>query len=253
VLDGVRFTYPGTTRHVLEDVSIRIPAGAAVAVVGENGAGKTTLAKLLTRMYEPDTGAILIDGVPLAELSVEPWRVRTTATFQDFARYELRAGHVVGIGDLPRFEDDEVVLDALTRAGADHLLDALDEGLDTLLGKSFDGGRELSGGQWQNLALGRGRMREDPLLLVLDEPTASLDAPTEHALFERYLAATSEARARSGAITMIVSHRFSTVRRADLILVLNEGRIVEHGSHEQLIAARGLYAELFDLQASAYR
>jgi len=224
-----------------------------VAIVGENGAGKTTLAKLLTRMYEPDSGEIRIDGVALHDLSVDAWRARTTATFQDFARYELRAGHVVGIGDLPRHEDDALVLDALTRAGADHLLDSLDEGLDTLLGKSFEGGRELSGGQWQNLALGRGRMRDDPLLLVLDEPTASLDAPTEHALFERYLTATSEARARSGAITMIVSHRFSTVRRADLILVLDGGHIVEHGSHEELLASGGLYAELFDLQASAYR
>jgi len=157
---------------------------------------------------------------------------------------------VVGVGDLPRLDDDEAVLGALARAGAGHLVEALDAGLDTMLGRSFDGGRELSGGQWQNLALGRGRMRDDPLLLVLDEPTASLDAPTEHALFERYLVATADARARSGAITMIVSHRFSTVRRADLIVVLDGGRIVDH---EALMAAGGLYAELFTLQASAYR
>jgi ATP-binding cassette subfamily B protein len=160
---------------------------------------------------------------------------------------------VVGIGDLPRHDDDDAVSVALERAGGEQLVATLDDGLDTLVGRSFDGGRDLSGGQWQSLALGRGRMRDNPLLLILDEPTASLDAPTEHALFERYLAATRDTRERSGAITMIVSHRFSTVRRADLILVLNDGRIVEHGSHADLLAAGGLYAELFTLQARAYR
>jgi ATP-binding cassette subfamily B protein len=204
-------------------------------------------------MYEPDSGTITVDGVALADIEVSGWRARTAATFQDFARYELRTGHVVGVGDLPHLDDDEAVHAALERAGASHLVATLDDGLDTLLGRSFDGGRELSGGQWQNLALARGRMRQDPLLLILDEPTASLDAPTEHALFERYLAATSEVRRRTGAITIIVSHRFSTVRKADLILVLDEGHIIEQGSHDELIAAQGFYAELFSLQASGYR
>jgi len=253
VFDHVTFAYPGSDAVVLDDLSVRLPAGAAVAVVGENGAGKTTLAKLLSRMYEPGSGAITVDGARLDGLDIHAWRERTTATFQDFARYELRAGHTVGIGHLPNHDDDAMVLAALDRAGAAHVVDALDDGLGTLLGRSFDGGRELSGGQWQNLALGRGQMRVDPLLLVLDEPTASLDAPTEHALFEHYLTATAEVRQRSGAITIIVSHRFSTVRRADLIVVLDHGRIAEQGSHDELLAAGGLYAELFTLQASAYR
>jgi ATP-binding cassette subfamily B protein len=253
VFDHVSFTYPGTTRRVLDDLSVDIPAGTALAVIGDNGAGKTTLVKLLTRMYEPDQGTITVGGIPLCELDVEAWRTRTVASFQDFARYELRAGHVVGLGDLPRLDDDGAVLTALERAGARHLVGALSQGLDTLVGKSFDGGRDLSGGQWQNLALARGRMRDDPLLLVLDEPTANLDAPTEHAVFEQYLSATSDARQRSGAITVIASHRFSTVRRADRILVLDGGRNHEYGSHDELLAADGLYAELFRLQASAYQ
>ena len=251
-LDHVSFRYPHSDALVLDNISLHLPAGTSIAIVGENGAGKTTLSKLLTRMYEPATGTINIDRTPLAAMDVAAWRARTTATFQDFARFELRAGHVVGLGDLPRIDDDNAALEALDRAGATHIVNALDDGLDTLLGKSFEKGRDLSGGQWQNLALARSQMREQPLLLILDEPTASLDATTEHALFEQYLAATAAARASSGAITIIVSHRFSTVRHADLIVVIHKGRLVEQGTHDELITRKGTYQELYTLQAAAY-
>jgi ATP-binding cassette, subfamily B, bacterial len=250
--DAVSFTYPGTDEPVLRDVSLRLPAGAAVAIVGENGAGKTTLVKLLSRMYAPTTGVIRVDGNDLADFDVVEWRERLTATFQDFARYELRAGSTVGVGDLPRHEDDAAVRDALERAGAVDVLDRLDAGLDTQLGRSFVTGRELSGGEWQKFALGRGRMRADPLLLVLDEPTSSLDAPTEHALFERYIAAARATAATAGTITILVSHRFSTVRIADLIVVVADGSITEFGTHAELMALGGTYAELFRLQSAAY-
>jgi ATP-binding cassette subfamily B protein len=252
-LDDVTFAYPRGGGPVLSHLSVHLPAGTAVAVVGENGAGKTTLAKLLTRMYEPGSGSITIDGTPLSELEPIEWRTRTAATFQDFVRYELHARRTVGVGDLPNIDDIPAVREALERAGAAHVVAALDEGLDTQLGRSFDGGRELSGGQWQSLALARGRMRPYPLLLILDEPTASLDAPSEAALFERFLSTTAELRRQAGTITLIVSHRFSTVRQAGLILVLHEGRITEHGTHDQLLRSGGLYAELFGLQASGYQ
>jgi len=180
------------------------------------------------------------------------YRARTTATFQDFMRYELTAGRNVGIGDLARLDDSAGISEALARAHGGDVVDSLSEGLDTQLGRSFPDGRELSGGQWQKLALGRGMMRERPLLLVLDEPTASLDAQTEHALFEQYVAAARRTRETTGAITLLISHRFSTVRMADLIVVLKDGRIHEAGDHATLMAEDGLYAELFTLQAQAY-
>ena len=252
-LDHVTFRYPGTQKAVLEDVSLLIPAGRSVAVVGENGAGKTTLMKLLLRMYEPTSGRILLDGRELSMLDLGQWRAHCTATFQDFARFELRAGSVVGLGHLPDLENDDAARSALSRSGGDDLLASLDEGLETPLGRSFEGGRELSGGQWQKLAVARGRMRTRPLLLILDEPTAALDAPTEHALFEHYVTTARASAACDGAITVIVSHRFSTVRMADLIIVIADSGVAEFGSHEELMAARGLYAELFSLQARAYR
>jgi ATP-binding cassette subfamily B protein len=251
-LREVSFGYPPDGSLVLDGVDVHLPAGAAVALVGENGAGKTTLVKLLAGMYQPTAGQVLLDGVPLADLDLAAWRERTAATFQDFVRFELLAGEAVGVGDLPRMSEPAALASALERADATAVAASLPSGLDTRLGRSFTGGQELSGGQWQRLALARGMMRDLPLLLILDEPTASLDAITEAALFERYLSARQLAR-ESGAITLLVSHRFSTVRMADLIVVLDQGRIAASGDHASLIRAGGLYAELYELQARAYR
>jgi ATP-binding cassette subfamily B protein len=252
-IEGLSFAYPGTTTPVLRDVDLHLPAGSTVAIVGENGAGKTTLVKLLFRLYEPTGGRILIDGVDLRDLPVEEWRQRLSAGFQDFGMFELYARETVGIGDTGVDDDDPNVISALTRAAAPEVVDALPTGLDTQLGRDFDGGIELSTGQWQKLALGRAMMRAEPLLLVLDEPTASLDAPTEHRLFERFHGAARQVAQRTGGITVLISHRFSTVRMADLILVVADGHIAEAGDHASLVAAGGLYAELYDLQARAYR
>jgi ATP-binding cassette subfamily B protein len=248
-LEGVSFAYPGTERLVLEDVSVTLPAGAVVALVGENGAGKSTLVKLLCKLYEPTAGRIMADGVPLAGVPAGAWRKHLSGAFQDFFRFELTARQSVGVGDLARAGDDAAVRDAVARAGADDVIARLPQGLDTQLGATWRGGVEVSFGLWQKLALARAFVRERPLLLVLDEPTAALDAETEHALFERYAAAT---RGGSG-VTLLVSHRFSTVRMADLIVVLDGARVAEVGSHEELVARRGTYAELYGIQAAAYR
>jgi ATP-binding cassette, subfamily B, bacterial len=251
--EGVSFTYPGTQTAVLEDLDLSLPAGSTVAIVGDNGAGKTTLVKLLARFYQPTTGTIRVDGVDLRDFAIDDWRRRISAGFQDFGRLQLVARESIGVGEPALLGSDARVLEALDRAAAAELPSSLPQGLDTQLGRDFDGGVELSVGQWQKVALGRAMMRRDPLLLVLDEPTASLDAPTEHALFERFTGAARSAAARSGAITVLISHRFSTVRMADLILVVKDGRIAEIGDHATLLQARGLYAELFELQARAYR
>ena len=251
-LEHVSFAYPGTDRLVLNDVSLQLPAGAVVAVVGENGAGKTTLVKLLSKMYEPTRGVITADGEPLARMSADEWRSRLAGAFQDFVRFELRARQTVGLGDVPRLGDEAAVARAVGRAGATDVLDRLPAGLDTQLGRTWPQGVDLSFGQWQKLALARGFMRDEPLLLVLDEPTAALDAETEHALFERYAAAARQ-DADSGRITVLVSHRFSTVRMADLIVVLDGARLVEVGTHDELLAKRGQYAELYGIQAAAYK
>jgi ATP-binding cassette subfamily B protein len=250
--DHVSFAYPGTSRIVLDDVSLLLPAGAVVAIVGENGAGKTTMVKLLAKMYEPSSGAILVDDTPLARLPADDWRGRLAGAFQDFFRFEFRAGHAIGLGDVPRMDHEPSVTTAVERAGAADVMGKLTAGLDTQLGPTWPGGVELSFGQWQKLALARGFMRDQPLLLILDEPTAALDAETEHALFERYAAAARDGSA-GGRITILVSHRFSTVRMADLIVVLDGSRLVEVGSHEQLMAKGGQYAELYGIQAAAYR
>jgi ATP-binding cassette subfamily B protein len=251
-LERVSFAYPGTSRLVLDDVSVSLPAGAVVAIVGENGAGKTTLVKLLAKMYEPTSGAILVDGAPLARMPAAGWRARLAGAFQDFFRFELRALHSVGLGDVPRLDDVPAVDAAIDRAGARDLVARLPAGLATQLGPTWPGGVDVSFGQWQKLALARGFMRDAPLLLVLDEPTAALDAETEHALFERYAAAARGERA-AGRITLLVSHRFSTVRMADLILVLDGARLVESGSHADLMARGGPYSQLYGIQAAAYR
>ncbi|MDB4900350.1 MAG: transporter related protein [Gemmatimonadetes bacterium] len=253
-LDHVSFAYPGTSRVVLDDVSLTLPAGAVVAIVGENGAGKTTLVKLLAKLYEPTSGSILLDDIPLSRVPADAWRARLAGAFQDFFRFEFRAGHTVGLGDVGRLDDMPAVIAAIDRAGATDVVTRLASGLDTQLGSTWPNGVELSFGQWQKLALARGFMRDDPLLLILDEPTAALDAETEHALFERYAAAArGTAESASGRITVLVSHRFSTVRMADLIVVLDGARVVEVGTHEELSAREGQYAELYGLQAAAYR
>ncbi|HEX3644905.1 MAG TPA: ABC transporter ATP-binding protein [Vicinamibacterales bacterium] len=251
-LDRVSFTYPGTSRLVLDDVSISFPAGAVVAVVGENGAGKTTLVKLLAKMYEPSSGSILIDDTPLARVPADAWRSRLAGAFQDFFRFEFRARHSIGLGDVPRMDCEAAVLNAIDRAGATDVLARLPSGLETQLGPTWPGGVELSFGQWQKVALARGFMREQPLLLVLDEPTAALDAETEHALFERYAEA-ARGTTGDGRITILVSHRFSTVRMASLIVVLDGAKVVESGSHEELMAKGGQYSQLYGIQAAAYR
>lgn len=253
-LEHVSFAYPGTSRVVLDDVSFSLPAGSVVAIVGENGAGKTTLVKLLAKMYEPSRGSILVDGAPLARMPADTWRSRLAGAFQDFFRFEFRARHTVGLGDVPRLDDEPAVVTAVDRAGAEDVIARLTAGLNTQLGPTWPDGVEVSFGQWQKLALARGFMRDQPLLLILDEPTAALDAETEHALFERYAAA---ARGHddhdTGRITVLVSHRFSTVRMADLIVVLDGARVVQVGTHEELMVKGGQYSELYGIQAAAYR
>jgi ATP-binding cassette subfamily B protein len=262
--EHVSFAYPGTDRLVLDDVNLELPAGAVVAIVGENGAGKTTLVKLLAKLYEPTAGRILVDGVELARMNADQWRTRLAGAFQDFFRFEFRVRHSVGVGDVPRLDDEPAVVTAVGRAGADDVVARLTAGLQTQLGATWPDGVEVSFGQWQKLALARGFMRDRPLVLVLDEPTAALDAETEHALFERYAAAASAARMGSsigdspssnhdGRITILVSHRFSTVRMADLIVVLDGARVAEVGTHDELMAKGGSYAELYGIQAAAYR
>ncbi|MFN2505008.1 MAG: ABC transporter ATP-binding protein [Acidimicrobiales bacterium] len=253
-LEHVSFRYPATDRLVLDDVDFFIPAGSVVAIVGENGAGKSTLVKLLCRFYEPTEGRISVDGLDLSRVPAEGWRDRCAGSFQDFFRLELEARASVGVGDLPRVDDLPAVQTAVERAGADDVVGRLPDGLQTQLGPTWPDGVEVSFGQWQKLALARGFMRDEPLLLVLDEPTAALDAETEHALFERYASVTRAADGgANGRITVLVSHRFSTVRMADHIVVLDGARVSEHGSHEELIARGGQYAELYGLQATAYR
>ena len=250
-LDHVSFAYPGTSRLVLDDVSLSLPAGSVVAIVGENGAGKTTLVKLVAKMYEPTSGSILVDDTPLSRLPADEWRARLAGAFQDFFRFEFRARHTVGLGDVPRLDNERAVLRAIGRAGASDVISRLPSGLETQLGSTWPGGMEVSFGQWQKFALARGFMRDNPLLLILDEPTAALDAETEHALFERYAAAVRSNRGASG-ITILVSHRFSTVRMAEHIIVLHDGKVVEDGSHADLLAQHGMYATLFNLQARGY-
>ncbi|HTU73249.1 MAG TPA: ABC transporter ATP-binding protein [Trebonia sp.] len=251
-LRDVAFCYPGTQRPVLSQLTLHIPAGATVAVIGENGSGKTTLVKLLLGMYAPTAGTIMVDDAPLSGLSPASWRARCTAAFQDFSRFSLPAVSSVGVGEVTSHASEPLALAALHRAGAGDLVGQLPAGLGTRVGGPYTGGHNLSGGQWQKVALGRAMRRPDPLLVVLDEPTASLDAQAEHELFTRYASAAADLAATAGTITLLVSHRFSTVRMADLIVYLDEGSVVEAGSHSSLMAAGGRYAEAFRLQAAGY-
>jgi ATP-binding cassette subfamily B protein len=251
-LEDVSFRYPGAAEPVLSGLSLEIPAGQTLALVGENGAGKSTLVKLLCGLYRPTAGRILVDGVDLADLDQARWRARVAPLFQDFTHIELTLGESVGHGDVARIADQEAVGAAVAQARADRVLRTVTGGLAGYVGRSYDHGAELSGGQWQTIGLARSLMREAPLLLVLDEPAAALDASAEHELFERYASSAGRAGERQGGVTVLVSHRFSTVRMADRIAVLDRGRLAEFGAHRDLMGADGLYAELFTLQARAY-
>ena len=251
-IEGVTYRYDGSERDCLTDVELDLPAGSVVALVGENGAGKSTLVKLLSGMYEPAAGRILVDGADLAGFDLEAWRARLAGAFQDYVGFEFTALESVGVGDLTYVHDEPHVRAALRAGAAEDVVRSLPGGLATQLGTTWPDGVDLSGGQWQRLAIARGMMRSAPLLLVLDEPTAALDAATENALFERYADAARAAGDR-GAVTLLVTHRFSTVAAADLVVVLDEGRVVESGTHAELVAAGGRYAELYELQARGYR
>jgi ATP-binding cassette, subfamily B, bacterial len=250
--ERLTFRYPGAPAPALDDVDLYLPAGCVIAIVGENGAGKSTLVKLLAKLYLPTSGRILVDGGDLARLEPAQWRQRLAGAFQDFFRFEFLASQTVGLGDLPRMDDEPAVASAVDRAGARQVVDALPAGLRTQLGPTWPDGVDVSFGQWQKLALARGFMRNEPLIVALDEPTAALDAETEHELFEQYARRARE-RGSDGCITILVSHRFSTVRMADLIVVLDSARVAEVGSHDELMELGGHYAELYQIQAKAYR
>lgn len=241
------------SRLALTGVDLTLPAGTTVAFVGDNGAGKSTLVKLLARLYDPTSGAIRIDGTRLAEMDPVAWRERVSAGFQDFASLEFLASEAVGVGALEQIADRDRVDSAVEVGQARAVVAGLGKGLDTQLGTQFEGGVGLSGGQWQRLALARAFMRKAPLLMLLDEPTAALDPEAESLIYTEYGRTAQRLARETGAVTVLVSHRFSTVRMADLIVVVAGGRIAEVGTHAQLLAKGGRYAELFDLQARAYR
>jgi ATP-binding cassette subfamily B protein len=245
VLEGLGFQYWNRDEPSLNGVDLELPAGAVVALVGENGAGKSTLVTMLCGLYRPGDGRILVDGTDLADFAPEQWRARVTAAFQDPDHLEMRLGDSVGLGQLEHAEDTERVLEALLTAGGDRLLDSLPDGLRTRLGRHSWDGKGLSGGQWQTVANARSAMRQTPLLRVLDEPTASLDARAEEWLFEQY----ANLSRLQGGITILVTHRLTTAQAADLIVVMDRGGVVEVGTHDVLSQSDGLYAELFRLQA----
>jgi ATP-binding cassette subfamily B protein len=251
-LRGLTYTYPGATSPAVSYVDVTLPAGSIVALVGEHGSGKTTLVKLLCKFYELDSGTITVDGTDLAALDTASWRRRMSAAFQDFGRYpQATFAESVGLGDVTRMADQDALAGAIRAADAERVVARLPRGSATVLSPKY-GGVDLSEGQWQKAALARACMRGQPLLFVLDEPTASLDAPSEHAIFEQYMAQAREQGARAGAITLIVSHRLSTVAGADLVLVLAEGRLVEQGTHTRLLRDGGRYSQMYGLQAQAY-
>jgi ATP-binding cassette subfamily B protein len=250
-MENVSFCYPGQGDPVLADLSFTLPAGAVVALVGENGSGKSTLVNLLCALYRPTSGRILVDGVDLADIGSDVWLRRVCGAFQDYLRLEVTLGESVGVGDLAHLGDHARAISALNRAGGGDLLQLGSGGPNMLLGRVW-GGVDLSGGQWQKVALGRSIVRDAPLLSVFDEPGAALDAASEYLMFERVAAEARSPRA-AGGTTLLVSHRFSTVRMADVIAVMERGRIVEVGDHRSLMAAGEKYAALFEQQAKAYR
>ncbi len=245
-LVNVSFQYPGQEKWVLRHVDLFIPEGQSVAIVGQNGAGKTTLIKLLTRLYQPTEGHIFLDGKDLVDWDKDALLARFGVVFQDFNQYQLTFRENVGVGSVDRIDDEDRIVLAATQGGAEPVLAGLKKGIETPLGRWFQDGAELSGGQWQKIALSRGFMREDADILVLDEPTAALDAEAEHAVFERFQQLTQD------RTTIIISHRFPTVRMADRILVVDGGVIAEDGTHAELVAAKKTYARLYELQARGY-
>ncbi|HEY4016248.1 MAG TPA: ABC transporter ATP-binding protein [Polyangiaceae bacterium] len=247
VLEDVGYRYPGKDIWALRHVSLAIPAGASLALVGENGAGKTTLVKLLTRLYEPTEGRILLDGRSLADWGEEGLRRRFSVLFQDYNQYQLKVRENVGFGSVDHMQEEPRLERAVDRGGAAGVVEGLKGGLDAPLGRWFQDGTELSGGQWQKIALARAFMREEADILVLDEPTAALDAEAEHAVFERFRLLAQN------RTTIVISHRFPTVRMARAIVVLEKGHVVEQGTHDELLARGGRYARMFALQAEGYR
>jgi ATP-binding cassette subfamily B protein len=252
-LDKVRFEYPQVARTVLSDICLEIPAGSTVALVGENGAGKSTLVKLLCGLYVPTEGVIRVDGHDLRDIGSREWQGRVSALFQDFANFELQLRENVGTGQYELIPDDAAVLDALRQAGAASLIKVVPGGLDGLVGTGYGDGVALSGGQWQSLGLARALMRRRPLLLLLDEPAAALDAGAEQGILQMYRSAARYAADSLGTITLIVSHRLATARLADLIVVLNSGRIEEVGNHVDLMSRGGLYSKLYSTQSRVYQ
>jgi ATP-binding cassette subfamily B protein len=244
--ENVGFRYPEAERWALRGLDFEIRAGEVLALVGENGAGKTTLVKLLARLYDPDEGRILLDGRDLADYDLADLRANVGVIFQDFVRYHLTAAENIGVGQIDAMDDRERIRDAARRAMADEVIERLPEGYDQLVGRRFRTGVELSGGEWQKIAIARAYMR-DAQVMILDEPTAALDARAEYEVFRRFK------ELSAGKTAVLISHRFSSVRMADRILVLERGRIEASGTHQELLAAGGRYAELFELQAAGYR
>lgn len=247
VFDNVMFKYPmGTDRMALDNINMTIYPGQTIALVGENGSGKTTLVKLLCRLYDPTKGSIRLDGLDLRQFQTNDLRQELSIIFQDFAQYSLTVKENIGLGDISKLEDMGFIRDAGKNAGAEKVIAGLPKKYDTVLGKWFDGGEELSHGEWQKIALARAMIRKSQII-ILDEPTSSIDAKAEYELFSSFN------KLSAGKTTILISHRFSTVRMADSIFVLNKGKIVENGSHDELIKAQGEYARMFELQAKAYR
>jgi ATP-binding cassette subfamily B protein len=245
--EGVGFTYPGSARPALTGIDLHVRPGTSLAIVGENGSGKTTLIKLLARLYEPDAGRVLVDGLPVTDWDAAALRRRIAVIFQDYARYQMLLGENIGAGDVTNFAAEPRWAAAAAKGLATDFIDTLPKGYGTQLGRWFKDGQELSGGQWQKVALSRAFMREEADILVLDEPTAAMDAAAEAQVFEHFRSMATD------RMVILISHRFSTVRRADQIVVLSDGRIVERGDHASLMADDGVYAHLFELQAAGYR